>query len=68
MAQKHEIQIEIGDNGEISFLVKGLKGKACLEVTKDLEEALGIVKNREMTSEYYQQEVKPTTEIQRGQA
>ena len=40
----------------MSFQVKGLKGKKCLEVTKELEEALGIVKSREKTAEFYQTE------------
>ncbi len=65
MADKHEIDIVIGDNGEISFQVKGVKGGKCLELTKELEEALGIVKSREKTSEYYQTEVKPEQHIER---
>lgn len=57
MAEKFEIDFTIDDNGNVSFEVKGLKGKKCLEVTKDIEEALGVVVNREHTGEYYQQDV-----------
>jgi hypothetical protein len=65
MAEKHEIEIDIGDNGEVTFRVKGAKGKACMDITKEFEEALGIVVNREKTSEFYQTEVKPETHIER---
>ncbi len=56
MAKKHEIEISIDDNGNVSIKVMGMKGKDCLAVTKDLEEALGIVRNREKTAEFYQTE------------
>ena len=65
MAQKHEIEINIDDNGNVSFQVKGLKGKKCLEVTKELEEALGIVKSREKTAEFYQTETQAETKVDR---
>jgi hypothetical protein len=61
MAQKHEIQIDIDDNGNVSFQVKGVKGKKCLEITKELEAALGIVKTQEKTAEFYQTETQAGT-------
>ena len=64
MAQKHEIDIQIDDNGNVSFQVKGVKGKKCLEITKELEEALGIVKSREKTAEFYQTETQTGTQIE----
>ena len=54
MADKHEIKIDIDDDGNVSFEVKGAKGKKCLEITKELEEALGMVVSREHTGEYYE--------------
>jgi hypothetical protein len=49
------IQIEISPTGEVSFTVNGVKGKACLDETKFLEEALGdTIESRELTSEYYE--------------
>lgn len=63
MAEKHEIQFTIDDDGNVSFEVKGVKGKKCLEITKDIEEALGVVVNREHTGEYYQQEVERTSHV-----
>jgi len=55
MAVKHELEISIGPDGTIEFEVKGVKGADCLELTRELEEALGVVKSRTNTSEFYQQ-------------
>ena len=67
MAQKHEIEFTIDDNGNVSFEVKGVKGSKCLEITKEIEEVLGLVVNREHTAEYYQTEVQQSETIeQRG--
>jgi hypothetical protein len=53
--RKQDIHITIGPSGEVSFLVKGVKGSACLDETKFLEEALGgEVIEREKTTEYYE--------------
>ena len=58
MARK-ELEIEITPTGEVKVQVKCVPGQACIEETKFLEEALGTVTDRELTSEYYQQ---PTTQ------
>ncbi len=56
MASEKKIEITISPTGEVSFTVKGVKGKACLEETKFLENALGgEVTAREDTSEMYEQ-------------
>ena len=52
MAVKRELNISIGPDGGIQIEVKGVQGKSCLDLTKDLEEALGVVTDREHTSEY----------------
>ena len=65
MAQKHEIQIDIDDNGNVSFQVKGVKGKKCLEITKELEQALGIVKSQEKTAEFYQTETQTGVSVEK---
>ena len=54
MAQRREIQFTIDENGEVSIQVVGVKGAACEQLTREMEEALGIVKNRQRTSEYWQ--------------
>ena len=56
MAKKEELEISISETGEITLNVIGAKGKKCMELTKELEEALGMLKSVEMKSEYYQQE------------
>ena len=54
---KREISIDITPDGEVTFRIKGAKGKKCLELTKAIEEELGHVKERTFTSEYYEAEV-----------
>jgi hypothetical protein len=52
---KEELEIIIDANGQVSIKVAGAKGGKCLDITKPIEEALGDVKVREMTPEYYEQ-------------
>lgn len=54
--RKQELEITISPSGEVSFTVKGVKGGACLDETKFLEDALGnAVLDRQHTSEFYEQ-------------
>ncbi len=54
MAVKQELQFRIGSDGTIKLEVKGVKGAKCLELTKELEKELGLLVQREKTSEYFQ--------------
>ncbi len=56
MATKTEIEFSINPDGSVEIHPKGFKGKKCTEVTKEIEEALGIVRNVSYTAEYYEQE------------
>jgi len=48
----HEIEVSIDQNGQVQVQVRGVKGISCLDLTRDLEQALGgKVLLREMTSE-----------------
>ena len=58
-----EIEITVDDTGNISYKVKGLKGRGCTKETAFLDEALGEVTKREYTREYYQEQVKTSTRI-----
>ena len=58
MAKRREIQFTIDDNGEVSIQVLGVQGPECERITREIEQALGVVSARQHTSEYYQ-----TTEI-----
>lgn len=47
-----EIEVFIEKDGQVRIEVRGVKGKACLDLTASLEEALGgQVVSREMTPE-----------------
>ena len=55
MAEKAEIEVVIGADGTVRIKTHGLRGEACIEETKSLEEAVGRVSKREKTREYYGQ-------------
>ena len=57
MAVRQEIDIQIMPDGEVKLVVRGAPGEACLDLTKKLEEELGVVIERQKTSEFYQSEV-----------
>lgn len=47
-----EIDVFIDEDGKVLIEVRGAKGKVCLELTRNLEEALGgQILKREMTPE-----------------
>lgn len=54
MSSKQELEITITNTGDVSINVHGAKGAACLELTKDIEEALGLVVDREKKSSFYE--------------
>jgi hypothetical protein len=62
MAQ-HEVEISISSTGDVRVHVKGAKGKACLEYAKWLTEVVGTVKDQQLTSEYYEPEVKSRIDL-----
>ena len=50
-----EIEVIIEKDGRVRIQVRGVKGDACLELTQELEQALGgVIETREMTSEAYE--------------
>ncbi len=53
--EKEELEITIAADGKVNIKVAGAKGGKCLDITKPIEEALGEVKVREMSPEYYEQ-------------
>jgi hypothetical protein len=63
MTRKTEIEVEIDSEGNVTFHVKGIKGKGCLQVAEALEKVLGPIKEKKLTSEYYEVEVSKRGEI-----
>jgi len=53
MASKKMI-VHIGRDGATTIRVEGGEGDSCLLFTRSLEEALGVVQQREFTAEYYE--------------
>ena len=68
MAKKQELEFSIDDDGKISIKVIGAQGAECLEMTKAIEEALGIVVDRQKTSEFYQQPQKQQDQVEGKQS
>ena len=56
MAKKDELEISINAEGDVSINVIGAKGKKCLDLTKDMEDALGIVTQMETKPQFYEQD------------
>lgn len=53
--QLEEIEVFIEPDGQVRIEVRGVKGTSCLDLTRDLEKALGgQVVEREMTPEAYE--------------
>jgi hypothetical protein len=55
--EMQEMENTIDNEGRIQVKVNGAHGHGCLALTKNLENALGIVESREYTGEYYEQPV-----------
>jgi hypothetical protein len=60
---QHEVEIVISKNGEVKVHIKGVKGKGCLEYAEWLTEIVGKVKDRQLTSEYYEPDTKATIKL-----
>ena len=52
--EPQEIEITIDKEGRITVKVNGAHGTGCLALTSDLENAVGIVEQREHTAEFYE--------------
>jgi hypothetical protein len=52
-----EIEYTIHPDGRIEQKVQGVKGKACLEITAEIEQQLGEVVEVKPTEEMFEQEV-----------
>jgi hypothetical protein len=66
MADKQVMEISILPSGEVKITVKCVPGAACEAVSAALEQSLGTVKDRERTTEYYQESVDETATVGTG--
>jgi len=66
MSDKQVMEISILPSGEVKIQVKCVPGAACEAVSAALEQSLGRIKDREHTSEYYEEAVDETVTVGRG--
>lgn len=52
--EPEEMEITIDKEGRITVKVHGTSGTSCLTLTRDLENAVGVVEQREHTAEFYE--------------
>jgi hypothetical protein len=55
--EMQELEITIDKEGRVQVAVRGVKGEGCMGLTKNIENAVGTVEEREYTAEYYEQPV-----------
>lgn len=55
--EMQELEITIDKEGRVRVAVRGVHGEGCLALTKNIENAVGTVEEREYTAEYYEQPV-----------
>jgi hypothetical protein len=63
MVDKQELEISIDDDGNVTIKVVGVAGPDCLALTKEIEEALGVVVDRQRTNEFYQEKPQVTERV-----
>jgi hypothetical protein len=56
--ERHELELIITPSGEVRVEVKGAKGKACMQYVELFEQRVGRVKQKRVTSEFYEPERK----------
>jgi len=52
-----KMKIRIGRNGQVSISVEGGQGADCVEFTKAVEQAAGVVEKRTFTDDYRKDEL-----------
>ena len=55
--EMQELEITIDKEGKVQVSVRGVHGEGCLGITKNIENAVGMVEERGYTAEYYEQPV-----------
>ena len=56
MSSVQEVEVTIARDGRVQVHVQGVKGRACLDITREMEQLLGNeIANRRFTYEYDEQ-------------
>jgi len=55
--EMQELEITIDREGRVNVAVRGIQGEGCLLLTRNIENAVGIVEERTCLSEFYEQPV-----------
>ena len=63
--KRQEITVTIGQDGQATVAVSGIDGPACEVATEALEQALGPVRSRERTPEYYRTRQQQTSTVRK---
>ena len=50
---EHTIEITVMPDGGTRIEAKGFSGAGCVDATRQLEQALGIARQRQLTSDYH---------------
>ena len=54
---QERLTFKIRQDGKVNLEVNGVMNNLCLNITKDIEEALGLLQTREFKPHYYQSNV-----------
>ena len=63
--KRQEITVTIDQDGRATVTVNGIDGPACQAATETLEQALGAVRSRERTPEYYRARPQQTDTVRK---
>jgi hypothetical protein len=63
--KRQEITVTIGQDGQATVAVSGIDGPDCQAATEALEQALGAVRSRERTPEYYRARQRQTSAVRK---
>ena len=64
--EMQEVEITIDKEGRVQLKVNGAHGQDCLALTRDLENSLGTVQEREYLPEFYEESVRQRQKINGG--
>ena len=63
--KRQEITVTIDQDGQASVTVSGIDGPGCEAATEALEQALGAVRSRERTPDYYRVRQQRTSTVRK---